>query len=589
MLRHGRLQSVLHTHCSDTDNGARSARHPEPNISATGEFYMLRLSNICKYFGETLLFDEVTLEISEGEKVGVVGANGSGKSTLLKIIAGIQDADGGYVRTHGNQSITYLPQHMDDIGEISVGSYLAQNWFDARRELSEFEQQMQNQNEWCSARYAEIIERFERSGGYLTEARLEKALSALNVPAIDLARNINSLSGGEKTKVALARNLLTAADVMLLDEPTNNLDKAGMEWLEGSLKQTNSACIIVSHDRMFLDRVTTRTLEIDQSSRRITSYSGNYSWSKERKKQNEERQLRQFKEQQIKIKRLTEDIRAVKNQALATEKNTQNDYLRGRSKKVAAKAKAREARLTRIIEMEKIDSPRFSERPKFSLNGCLQYASSLVEARDVSFFSEQKNILSDLNFVVVGSARIAITGDNGSGKSTLLKLIVEELKPESGSITRKPGLRLGYLPQNHEAFANCEQTVLECFKSLVAEHAEQASITVRDRFKSDGDIRKLLHRFQFAKNDVFKHVSVLSRGEQTKLILASFMASDLDLLVMDEPTNHLDLETIECFEQALSSYKGALIVVSHDRYFLEKLSTDCVWHVKDRTISERWF
>ncbi|CAN5469074.1 ABC-F family ATP-binding cassette domain-containing protein [soil metagenome] len=550
---------------------------------------MLRLSNICKYFGDTLLFDQVSLEISEREKVGVVGANGSGKSTLLKIIAGLEDVDDGHVRACGNPSTTYLPQHMDDIGEISVGSYLAQDWFDARRQLSKVEQQMQNQaqSDCCSELYKTDFEKFEKSGGYTMEEQLKEALSALNIPTIDLDRRIESLSGGEKTKVALARLLLTTADLMLLDEPTNNLDRASMEWLEQSLMQTSAACIIVSHDRNFLDRITSRTLEIDQRRSRITSYSGNYSWYKERKRQEQERQLRQFKEQQIKIKRLTEDIRAIKNQALATEKSTQNDYLRGRSKKVAAKAKARQARLTRIIELEKVDTPRFSERPKFSLSGHLQYSSNLIEARDLNFYGNQTQLLLDLNFVIVGSARIAITGDNGSGKSTLLKLIVGELTPHSGSITRKPGLRLGHLPQNHEEFESCEQTVLEHFKSLIAKHSDQASNMVHTRFNSDGHIRTLLNRFQFAKNDVFKDVRVLSRGERTKLILASFMASDLDLLVMDEPTNHLDLATIESFEEALKAYQGALLVVSHDQYFLEELSTDCIWHVTDRTIKQR--
>ncbi|MBI2810191.1 MAG: ABC-F family ATP-binding cassette domain-containing protein, partial [Candidatus Melainabacteria bacterium] len=399
----------------------------------------------------------------------------------------------------------------------------------------------------------------------------------------------NSLSGGEKTKVSLARLLITTADLMLLDEPTNNLDRAGMEWLEHSLKHSLSTCIIVSHDRMFLDRITNRILEIDQVTRRVTSYSGNYSWYKERKKQDEERQLRQFKEQQTKIKRLTEDIRAVKNQAMATEKSTQNDYLRGRSKKVAAKAKAREARLTRIIDLEKIESPRSSERPKISLYGNSQYSSNLIEARDLHFDVDTSLILSDLNFVIVGSSRIAVTGDNGSGKSTLLKLIVENLRPGSGEIRRKPGLRLGYLPQNQDVPENSEKTVLEHFKSLLAMHeVDLAPNRVCQPFKSDGDIRTLLHRFQFSRNDVFKKISVLSRGERTKLIMASFMAADLDLLVLDEPTNHLDMETIETFEHALDAYKGALVVVSHDRYFLEKLSPDCIWHLQNQALKQKW-
>jgi ATP-binding cassette subfamily F protein 3 len=579
--------------CIDTVYGAAAVRLPEQIIKGK-ERFMLRLSNICKYFGETLLFDQVNLTFSETEKVAVIGPNGCGKSTLLKIMAGHLSADKGHIATHGDLSIGYLPQQMDDVGKLSVGDYLSAQWFAARTELEVLEEQMQVQTqlEWSSTfsdAYAEAFAKFENCGGYTREDELEEALSALGLRFIQLTRTINTLSGGEKTKVALARLLLTRADLVLLDEPTNNLDQAGMEWLERSLQQSKSACIIVSHDRKFLDRVTTRTLEIDPLSRRITSYSGNYSWYRKRKKQDEERQLRHFKEQQIRIKRLTEDIREVKNQALATEKSTQNDYLRSRSKKVAAKAKASQARLTRMIELEKIENPRTTERPPISLSGNFQYSSNLVEARDLTINGAQAPILSELNFVIVGSARIAITGNNGSGKSTLLKLVVNELPADAGELTCKPGLRLGYLAQDQEFPESENETVLDHFEFLVSlHHKTTASNTIPRSLTSDGEIRSLLHRFQFAKNDVFKSVNVLSRGERTKLILASFMASELDLLVMDEPTNHLDLETIECFEQALGAYRGALLVVSHDRYFLERISPDFIWHLDGKQIKQKW-
>lgn len=540
---------------------------------------MLRITNISKTFGETLLFDQVNLVISEGEKIGVVGANGCGKSTFLKLIAGRVDIDTGGIDTPGRVSKTYLPQQLDDVLELNVGSYLAPDWFEAHRILKLREEELEGcgQSDDVLLRYTAAFAAFESCGGYELENQLDSTLASLRMHDVSPSRELSTLSGGERTKVALARVLMQPADLMLLDEPTNNLDQTSMEWLERKLQQSKSACIIVSHDRKFLDRVTTRTLEIDRTSTRITSYSGNYSWYKERKRQDEDRQLRQFKEQQTRINRLTADIRAVKNQALVTERSTQNDYIRGRSKKVAAKAKAREARLTRILELEKIESPRFAQRPKLYLSGNLQYSSTLIEAQDLTF-ENGKTILSELNFSIVGSSRVVIIGDNGSGKSTLLKLIVQELSPSAGTITRKSQLRLGYLPQNGNSLSDPDdsQTVLGHFKSLNAES------------KSDSDIRTLLHRFQFAGNDVFKPLGVLSRGERTKLMLASFMASNLDLLIMDEPTNHLDLETIECFEEALNMYQGALVVVSHDRYFLEKLSPDCIWQIHDGTIKTKW-
>lgn len=563
---------------------------------------MLRISNISKHYGETLLFEQVSLTINEGEKIGVVGANGSGKSTLLKILAGLIDADTGHIHVPKPLSTTYLPQQFDDLLDISVGSYLAHDWFEALNKLKSLEREMQkspskaNVTEYLLNSYATAFAEFEANGGYELENRLNEILASLGIANIDIYRNFQTLSGGERTKVALGRLLLQSADLMMLDEPTNNLDQAGMEWLERNLQQSKSAYIIVSHDRTFLDRVTTRTLEIDRTNSRITNYSGNYSWFRERKRQEEDRQLRQFKEQQIKIKKLTADIQAVKHQALTTERSTQNDYLRGRSKKVAAKAKARETRLTKILDLEKIESPRFVQRPKISLSGCNQQSSNLIEALNLTYKNED-TILSNLNLSIVGSSRIAVTGDNGSGKSTLLKLLVGELAPSAGTVTGKNGLRLGYLPQHHEISRLADnKTVIEQFKALIALHDDRMSdfsSTMRtnsthSQFTADGEIRTLLHRFQFAGNDVFKKTEVLSRGERTKLVLASFMACNLDLIIMDEPTNHLDLETIDCLEQAMQAYHGAMIVVSHDRYFLEKLSPDRIWHVHNKTITEKW-
>lgn len=331
---------------------------------------MLRVIDLGIDFGDAMLFSGVTFGIAAGEKVGIVGPNGCGKTTLLKIIAGALCADRGVVDFAGNPSLALLPQHVLDFGQITVGELLAPVFVAARAELSRVQEELQerftnttnHQGDLDLLReYDLAYEEFEAAGGYAFETKLDLLLQELGMSTVDLCRQLTNLSGGQLTKLALARVLLQDADLLLLDEPTNNLDVSSLSWLENSLRNCRSACLIVSHDRKFLDEVTTRTLVIDPLSASVADYGGNYSFYRLRKQQEIEKQWRTYEIQQRKIRRLTEDVRQVKQQAEATENSTVNDYLRGRSKKVAAKAKARETRLLKMIEDEQIDKPRNSE------------------------------------------------------------------------------------------------------------------------------------------------------------------------------------------------------------------------------------
>lgn len=537
---------------------------------------MLRLSNITKSYGQSIILDKISFTLSPGQKIGVVGPNGCGKSTLLKIIARELEADAGAISLHPDFKIAYLPQFIDRESHLlTVGSYLVPEAFAAMAQVHSIELKMSlgPQSSELQTQYAEAFEIFERAGGYALENRIEQVLYGLSMPDVNLDRLLSSLSGGQRTRLALARVLLLDADIILFDEPTNNLDLEAITWLESNLIGMRAACLIVSHDRRFLDATTTRIFELDHLSKTIREYGGNFSWYVNRKAAEEERQRREYKEQQERIGKLKADIRATKEQAISTEKSTQDDRLRRYAKKVAAKAKARETRLTRMISLEhKIDKPRKLERLRFSLAGHQLYNRVLIQTKHVSVCYDNQPVLTDINLFLLGSTRVALTGANGSGKSSLLRVILGEIKPESGEMELQDKVRICYLPQSETALPE-DQTVLEFF-------LDQMRCSGRNDLLDQGRARTFLHRFLFNGNQVFQRIDELSQGERIKLLFATFMAINPELLILDEPTNHLDLPSLACLESALQNFAGALIVVSHDRYFLEQVGLDTTWSIK---------
>lgn len=491
---------------------------------------MLRVSNLAKYFGEQLLFEQASFSISPGEKVGIVGPNGSGKTTLLRALAGSIESDDGSICMPGRFTIGHVPQSL----------------------------QMEEDD---------TLFEFMTKGAAFDPKRFHRILKEVELEDVDCDRKLKTLSGGQKTRAALARVRMIDVDLLLLDEPTNNLDLKSVEWLERFIMSTPAACLIVSHDRFFLDRTCLRILELDPISRRIESFSGNYSWYKASKEQERARIARHYKEQQDKIKQLTKDIREVKQQAGKTENTTVNDYLRGRSKKVAAKAKAREARLNRMIEREKIEKQREVESMRLTISGRIQHRSPILRLNEISYRVGDQLILDGVCAELIGSTRVILTGQNGSGKTTLLKLITGSALPTEGGIYLKDGIKICYLPQHQESLPG-DLSVLAFLQGLGS------------RQMSEGSWRTFLHRFQFSRSEAFKKIACLSQGEKAKLLLASCMIEEPDLLVLDEPTNHLDIAAIESLETALEGYSGAMIVVTHDRYFAQRISPQEHWHLE---------
>jgi ATP-binding cassette, subfamily F, member 3 len=551
---------------------------------------MLRVANLSKSYGDSAVLSGISFTLARGQKFGLIGNNGCGKSTLLKIIAQELMAESGTISIDHKTTVAYLAQNIGaEKNDLSVGAYLAEDACSALERMRSLEADMETARDGfdqLQADYAEAIEDFENAGGYSLESRIEQLLCGLAMANVSLESKLKNLSGGQRTRLALARVLLLDADILLLDEPTNSLDCGALSWLEQKLVESECGYLVVSHDRRFLDQTTTRTFEM--SSGQIKEYGGNFSWYVGRKEAEEKRQWREYNEQQHRVRRLKTDIQATKNHALATENATRNDYLLGRAKKVAANAKARETRLQRMLcDENRMDPPRGRELMRFQFEGASLYDKLILQAEDLSIGYADGAILEEINLAVQGSARIALVGENGSGKSSLLRTIIGELGPLSGRLRIPPDVRCCYLAQTQTALPE-QMTVLAYFIDQVPQTLNgTAMITDPGNLCNPAAARTFLHRFLFGGEQVFRMIEQLSLGERTKLAFAVFMASNPDLLVLDEPTNHLDIQSLQCLEQALMSFHGALIVVSHDRFFLDQIGLNTKWRIEDqRVISE---
>lgn len=513
----------------------------------------LALNGVVKYFGATQILKNISFEVQGGEKVGLVGRNGSGKSTILKIIYGLEQADSGAVMLKRGTKVGYLAQipiFPQKSTVIQVLNSAFENLDVIESEMKKLEDKLKDINgtelDKALLQYSELQQKYEAAGGYEREEKLSKVCVGLRFSEAFLNQYFDTLSGGEKTTVILGKILLESPDLLLLDEPTNHLDMEALEWLEEYLKEYKGMVLIVSHDRYFLDQVITKVIEIEDME--SDTYIGNYSAYVKEKENRLMLQFEAFQEQQKKIKAMEKAIKELREWAI-----------RGDNNKFFRRAASMQKRLDKFNKMERPVLERPSIRA--DIQNSERSGSDVIKVENLSKRYGDKQLFADANTLIRYREKAAIIGPNGCGKTTFIKMLVGEDFPDTGKAVLGANVRVGYLPQNI-IFANEEFTVLECFRD---------GITI-----SEGKAREYLAQFLFFGNSVFKKVKNLSGGEKSRLKLSKLLFEDINLLILDEPTNHLDIDSIETLEEIFGSFSGTLLIISHDRYFINQICSHVI-------------
>ncbi|WP_141531993.1 ribosomal protection-like ABC-F family protein [Bacillus cereus] len=521
------------------------------------------VNNVTKSFGGNIIFENISLEIKNGERVGLVGRNGSGKTTIFQLLTGMESLDAGTIHMKKGTRIGHVAQIPRFDAEMTVYDVLSSAFKaekELEREMHDLEKNMAEEQEpstlqkWME-RYGVIQEKFAFLGGYEIEANIMKVANGLQVTDL-FSRAFVELSGGEQTKVSLAYMLLQKPDLLLLDEPTNHLDLFAVEWLEQFLKEYTGTVIVISHDRYFLDEVVTKIIDLEDGE--VHVYHTNYSQFVEEKEERLLQEFQAYQEQQKKIKKMKEAIKRLRE--WANQANPPNEGLHKRARN-----------MERALErMEKLKKP-ILERKQMGLQfeGQERSGKDVVLMKEVSKGFADQPLFEQANLHVRFQERAAIVGRNGTGKTTLLKLLLEEMEPDAGEVRIGSSVKIGYLSQH--AYGNMKSNVLEAFREYVA--------------VTEGEARHILAKFLFYGPAVFKKVTQLSGGEKMRLRLAQLMYQDINFLILDEPTNHLDIESREVLEEALEQYNGTILAVSHDRYFLNKLFEKTYW-IDERKLFE---
>ena len=508
---------------------------------------ILACQNINKAFGTNVILKDASFHIEEKEKAAIVGINGAGKSTLLKIIMKQIPADSGEVILAKDRTIGYLAQHE----AVSSGNTIyeellevKQDIFELERHIRTLELQMKSQSggelEQTLELYNRLNTEFEQKNGYACKSEIVGVLKGLGFTEDEFSKQVDTLSGGQKTRVALGKLLLAKPDLILLDEPTNHLDMQSIAWLENFLINYSGAVIIVAHDRYFLNRVVSKVIEIDHA--KATTFLGNYSAYSEKKAQLRDSQLKAWMNQQREIKHQQEVIDKLKS------------FNREKSIKRA------ESREKMLEKMEVLDRPDTEvQELKLSLEPRFPSGNDVLRVEGLAKSFGDHTLFTNLDFEIKRGERVALIGNNGTGKTTILKIINELLAADAGSFTLGSKVCIGYYDQEHH--------VLHMEKTLFEEISDDYPTL------TNTEIRNVLAAFLFTGDDVFKRISDLSGGERGRVSLAKLMLSEANFLILDEPTNHLDILSKEILEQALNRYTGTVFYVSHDRYFINQTAT----------------
>ncbi len=508
---------------------------------------ILACQNINKAFGTNVILKDASFHIEEKEKAAIVGINGAGKSTLLKIIMKQIPADSGEVILAKDRTIGYLAQHE----AVSSGNTIYEELLEVKQDIFELERhirmlelQMKSQSggelEQTLELYNRLNTEFEQKNGYACKSEIVGVLKGLGFTEDEFSKQVDTLSGGQKTRVALGKLLLAKPDLILLDEPTNHLDMQSIAWLENFLINYSGAVIIVAHDRYFLNRVVSKVIEIDHA--KATTFLGNYSAYSEKKAQLRDSQLKAWMNQQREIKHQQEVIDKLKS------------FNREKSIKRA------ESREKMLEKMEVLDRPDTEvQELKLSLEPRFPSGNDVLRVEGLAKSFGDHTLFTDLDFEIKRGERVALIGNNGTGKTTILKIINELLAADAGSFTLGSKVCIGYYDQEHH--------VLHMEKTLFEEISDDYPTL------TNTEIRNVLAAFLFTGDDVFKRISDLSGGERGRVSLAKLMLSEANFLILDEPTNHLDILSKEILEQALNRYTGTVFYVSHDRYFINQTAT----------------
>ena len=508
---------------------------------------ILSCNNISKSFGTDVIIKSCSFNIEDHEKAAIVGINGAGKSTLLKIITGIEPADTGLVTLAKDKTLGYLSQQQNLNSDntiydelLSVKQYI----LDMEAQLRSIENQMKSADdtalETLMKKYSDLNHEFELNNGYAYKSEITGVLKGLGFAEEDFTLNVNTLSGGQKTRVALGRLLLSKPDIILLDEPTNHLDMESISWLENYLLNYSGAVLIVAHDRYFLDKIVSKIIELDNGN--ATVFSGNYTDYASKKAILRNMQLKEYLNQQREIKHQEEVITKLKQ------------FNREKSIKRA------ESREKMLNKMEFVDKPEIlNDKMDIKLEPNVISGNDVLTVDNLTKGFDGTVLFDNICFQIKRGERVALIGSNGTGKTTILKLINGIIPADSGSIYRGAKVNIGYYDQEHH--------VLDPDKTIFDE--------IRDAYPdlNNTQIRNTLAAFLFTNEDVFKYIKDLSGGERGRVSLAKLMLSNANFLILDEPTNHLDITSKEILENALNSYTGTVLFVSHDRYFINSTAT----------------
>ncbi|MGE6260593.1 ABC-F family ATP-binding cassette domain-containing protein [Heyndrickxia sporothermodurans] len=513
---------------------------------------LLQVQQLTKHFGAELILSNIKLEIQTKDRIALVGRNGAGKSTLLKIISGQMSLDSGDIIKPKNITIGYLAQNTGLESSLSIWNEMVTVFNNLRKmelELRDMEQKIADPNFYENpnlyqkilSEYDQLQIRFKDSGGYQYEADIRSVLHGLRFNDFDYSTLIETLSGGQKTRLALAKLLLTKPDILILDEPTNHLDIDTLSWLEQYLQGYNGAVLIVSHDRYFLDKVVNQVYELSRHS--IQKYYGNYSQYLVQKAEQYERDFKQYEKQQEEVAKLQDFI--------------QRNLAR------ASTTKRAQSRRKQLEKMTIMDRPLGDEKSaNFTFDIERQSGNDVLQLIDGSIGYEDHVIAENINLSIKKGDSVALVGPNGVGKSTLLKSIIKKLKLVTGNINYGSNVMIGYYDQ--------EQAELSSNKTVLNELWDDYPL------KDEKEIRTVLGNFLFSGDDVSKTVSSLSGGEKARLALSKLLLQKANFLILDEPTNHLDLDSKEVLENALIDYPGTILFVSHDRYFINRLATKVI-------------